>query len=333
MIVERPYRRRISPERVNQDIALRLEEVAHLLHKQDANRFRVDAYRRAAQTVRSLDEPIADLYHREGLDGLERLPTIGPTIARAIREMVLTGFYPMLERLCGESDPSRLLETVPGIGRTLARRLHDDVGIDTLEQLEAAAHAGSLGQIAGFGPKKVRGVQEALATRLGRGTLLQAVPNVTDPPVSELLDVDREYREKAAARRLRRIAPRRFNPRRKAWLPILHAQRGDRHYTALFSNTAQAHRLGKTSDWVVLYYDGTRAERQCTVVTETRGALDGQRVVRGREAECLALAAATSPRSSELEHVNFHGAERREGSVPLNATVGAHAQRSSRGTA
>ena len=328
---QRAPHRRISPERINQDIALRLEEVAHLLRRQDANPFRVDAYRRAAQTVRTLDEPVSDVFHREGLEGLDRLPTIGPTIASAIREMVLTGFYPMLERLRGESDPSRVLETVPGIGRRLARRLHDDLGIDTLEQLEVAAHEGSLAEVAGFGPKKVRGVQESLATRLGRGQRPRAAPNISEPSVSELLDVDREYREKAAARRLRRIAPRRFNPRRKAWLPILHTQRGDRHYTALYSNTAQAHRLGKTSDWVVLYYDGAAGERQCTVVTETRGALDGQRVVRGREAECLALAA--SSRAHELEHVDLHRAERREGSVALNSAVRADAHRSSTGAA
>jgi hypothetical protein len=246
--------------------------------------------------------------------------------------MVLTGFYPMLERLRGESDPARLLETVPGVGRRLARRLHDDLGIDTLEQLEVAAHVGSLAEVAGFGPKKVRGIQEALTTRLGRAQRPGALPRVTEPPVSELLDVDREYREKATSRRLRRIAPRRFNPRGKAWLPILHTQRGDRHYTALYSNTAQAHRLGKTSDWVVLYYDGAGGERQCTVVTETRGALDRQRVVRGRESECLALAAA-SPSSRKVEDVNLQRTERGDGPVALNPTARPHTQRSSSRTA
>jgi hypothetical protein len=58
--------------------------------------------------------------------------------------------------------------------------------------------------------------------------------------------------------RLRRIAPRRFNPSGEAWLPVLNTQRDARHYTALFSNTARAHQMGLTSDWVVLYYDGGR---------------------------------------------------------------------------
>jgi hypothetical protein len=289
-------------DRVNEEIAARLEEVAHLLHEQDANAFRVGAYRRAAQTVRSLDEPVSDLYHREGLEGLDRLPAIGPTIARAIRDLVLTGVYPMLERLRGETDPSRVLETVPGIGRKLAERLHNELGVETLEELEMAAHDGSLAQAAGFGPKKVRGIQDALATRLRRNRPTGRPASVNEPPVAELLDVDREYRDKARAGRLRLITPRRFNPRREAWLPVLHTQRGSRHYTALYSNTAQAHRLGKTDDWVVLYYDGRAAERQCTVVTESRGALAGRRVVRGREAECLA-SAVISRRVGQLSRV------------------------------
>jgi hypothetical protein len=73
----------------------------------------------------------------------------------------------------------------------------------------------------------------------------------------------------------------------EAWLPILHAQHGTWHFTALYSNTGRAHELGRTRDWVVIYYyDGDHVEGQCTVVTETQGVLKGRRVVRGREVEC-----------------------------------------------
>lgn len=97
------------------------------------------------------------------------------------------------------------------------------------------------------------------------------------------------HRKKAAAGSLRTIAPRRFNPRGEAWLPVLHAEQGGWHFTALYSNTARAHELGRTRDWVVIYYyDGEHVEAQCTVVTEARGALAGRRVVRGREQECRA---------------------------------------------
>jgi len=101
--------------------------------------------------------------------------------------------------------------------------------------------------------------------------------------------VDREYRERSAAGELFRIAPRRFNPGRRAWLPVLHTERGARHYSALFSNTAHAHELGKTGDWVVIYVDGPAGERQYTVITSKRGPLRGRRIVRGREDECAAV--------------------------------------------
>jgi putative hydrolase len=102
-----------------------------------------------------------------------------------------------------------------------------------------------------------------------------------------LLELDREYREKAAANKLRRIAPKRFNPNNVAWLPIFHAERGRWHFSVLFSNTALAHQLGRTHDWVVIYFHSdSLAEGQRTVVTETKGPSRGKRVVRGRETEC-----------------------------------------------
>jgi len=105
-------------------------------------------------------------------------------------------------------------------------------------------------------------------------------------PVGELLDVDREYREKSAAGELPLIAPLRFNPGGDAWLPVLHTHRGSRQYTALFSNTENAHRWGRTRDWVVVYASDAAGEQQFTVVTAWHGPLRGERVVAGREREC-----------------------------------------------
>lgn len=274
------------PAPQNAVVAARLEELAALLESQGANPFRVEAYRHAADLVRRLERPVGEMLRTAGVAGLERLPAIGTSIARAIRDLVETGRLPMLDRLRGESDAVTLLTSVPGIGRTLAERLHHDHGIDTLEELEAAAHDGRLAAIRWFGAKRLRGVREALATRLGR--VPRTVAMAQEPAVEELLRVDREYRAKAAAGALRTIAPRRFNPLRESWLPILHTLQGDRHYTALFSNTARAHDLGKTRDWVVIYVDGGRGERQYTAVTASRGPMKGKRVVRGREIECLA---------------------------------------------
>jgi DNA polymerase (family X) len=84
---------------------------------------------------------------------------------------------------------------------------------------------------------------------------------------------------------LPKIAPRRLNPKHEAWLPILHTTSGDRHYTAHFSNTAHAHQSNKPHDWVVIYYDGGRGERQYAVITAERVLIEGRRIVRWLKGE------------------------------------------------
>ena len=270
---------------MNRLIAGRLEEAAHLLHEQGADLYRVNAYLRAAATVRRWPEPLGEVFRARGLEGLQDLPGVGPSISRAIRDVITRGRLPMLDRLRGAADPVRVLTSVPGIGRVIAERLHDELGLATLEDLEAAAHDGRLELIAGFGEKRLAGVRDSLAHRLGR---VHAPPRAMapKPSVDELLDVDAEYRKGVATGTLPLITPRRFNPLRTAWLPVLHTRRGPRRYTALFSNTARAHRLGRTHDWVVLFEDDGVNEFHHTVITATYGPLRGSRVVAGRESEC-----------------------------------------------
>jgi DNA polymerase (family X) len=276
--------KRADERAMNDEIANRLEEIATILAAQRANRFRIRAYRQAARTVRQLRDPVASLLDSEGLAGLDRLPGIGPTLARAIRDIVRLGYSPMLARLRGDADPLRLLATVPGIGPRLAVRLHEELGVETLEDLEAAAHDGRLDRLPGFGEKRIAGIRAATGSRLAY--VRRPPPDTGAPPVAELLDIDREYREGVALQRLPKIAPRRFNPNHLAWLPILHTSRSRRHFTALFSNTARAHQLQKNEDWVVIYCDHDGADGQWTVVTSQMGPLRGRRLVRGREPEC-----------------------------------------------
>lgn len=275
-------------ETTNRRIAGNLRELADLLEQQGANPFRVAAYRRAADTVAAHPEDLKTFLKREGFDGLTALPGIGRSIAAAIQEMLRTGRWSQLERLRGTLEPERLFQTIPGVGPALARRLHDHLDADTLEALEIAAHDGRLEAVPGIGPRRASMLRAALASMLGRRLRRMAAPLA--PSVDMLLDVDREYREQAERGKLRTIAPRRFNPSGEAWLPILHARRGAWDFTALYSNTARAHELGKVKDWVVIYFHtDDQAEGQCAVVTETRGPLAGERVVRGREAECRDL--------------------------------------------
>lgn len=270
----------------NRQIAASLNEVADLLEAQQANAFRVRAYRRGAEAIASLAEPVVDLMAREGEDALRRLPGIGVALTRTIARLARGQELGLLQRLRGETPAEDLLSNIPGIGRCLAARIHGQLGISTLEELEQAAHDGRLATVPGIGRKRTRAIRDSLAAGF-RFDRRNRPADDDSPQVQELLDIDREYRAKAAADRLLRIAPRRFNPQGLAWLPILHTRRGVRHYTALFSNTALAHKLARTHDWVVIYRDDSRGDGQWTAVTARNGPLRGQRVIRGREDECL----------------------------------------------
>ncbi len=271
---------------INQLVADKLRQAADILEQQKANPFRVNAYRRGADTIVALDEPVSVILETKGIDGLVVLPTIGQGIATAIDEIARTGTWAQLERLRGSLDPEKLFQTVPGIGPEFAHRIHEELHIDTLEAFEAAAHNGRLEHVQGLGARRAAAIRASLQSMLGR--IPKRVRQEADGPAIEfLLDVDKEYRDKAIANKLPTITPKRFNPKKVAWLPILHTHRDAWHFTALFSNTARAHELKKTDDWVVLYfYDDHHQEGQHTVVTEIRGPLVGKRVIRGRETEC-----------------------------------------------
>jgi DNA polymerase/3'-5' exonuclease PolX len=114
--------------------------MADILELQNEDGFRVAAYRRAARTLTELDRPVDDIVRSRGLEGLMELPSIGA----AILEIVQTGSWSQLDRLCGTLEPEKLFRTVPGIGPALAAEIHDELHIDTLEQLEQAAYDGRL---------------------------------------------------------------------------------------------------------------------------------------------------------------------------------------------
>jgi len=278
----------------NREIAETLDHVADLLDTEDANTFRVRSYRGAAETVRDLDEPVVEMLEREGENALKELPGIGEKLAGAIRELATTGRLALAEQLESEVWPGKLFTKVPGIGESLARRIHDELGISTLEELEVAAYDGRLEGVEGIGPERAEGVRIALSGMLSQSSrrkLRQAIgreaPAREERPSVELLfDLDEEYRRKAARNQLRKIAPKRFNPEGRQWLPVMKVKRAGWNFTVLFSNTELAHRTGKTKDWVVIYFERQGEQRQSTVVTAERGKLEGRRVVRGREREC-----------------------------------------------
>ncbi len=277
----------------NRTVARWLTDYADFLETKDANVYRVRAYRRAAERVVALDEPLADLVARRGRDGLEELDGIGPHLSYTIEALVRTGEFRTIHGEGGHIDIEQVFASLPGVGPRLARRIRQQLGIQTLQQLEQAAHEGRLRDVQ-LGPKRTRALIDALAGRSRYRRWLEAPPG--EPAIRDLLAIDEEYRHLAAKGELPTFAPRRFNPDHEPWLPFFQRDRDGWHYRAFYSNTALAHRLRQTHDWVVIYFDDGVASGQRTVVTEVRGSLRGRRVVRGREAECRAYYQPSEPR-------------------------------------
>lgn len=277
----------------NAEIALVLADIANLLEIQHANPFRVRAYRTGANFVRKYDEPLQKIVFSGDGEALQDLPAIGESLASVIEEYVKTGKSQLLNRLKGAVSPEEVFEQVPGIGKEFAHRIVEKLQIRTLEDLELAAHDGRLAKVEGFGKRRLEAIKANLVgilssfarRRFRQVTQKEDERQRSQPSVTQLLEVDAAYRRKAAADQLRKIAPKRFNPGKVAWLPVLHTERGDWTFTAMYSNTARAHALDKTDDWVVVYFEKNGIEGQSTIVTETSGALKGKRVVRGRESE------------------------------------------------
>jgi Helix-hairpin-helix domain len=262
-------------------IAEKLREAATLLAQQNANPFRVAAYHKAAKSIEEYPDDIAKIARR-GPEALDKLPYVGKSVATAIIELTNGGRWAQLERLRGTTTPELLFQNIPGIGPSFAKQIHEYLHVETLEALEAAAHDGRLDTVPGIGERRSKIIRQSLGNMLARRTIHSEQHSTLPPPIEMIFDVDREYRAKAKVGELKLVTPKRFNPEGKAWLPILHTERDSWHFTALYSNTARAHDLGKTNDWVVIFYSSDHLpEDQCTVVTETKGCLKGERVIRG----------------------------------------------------
>ncbi len=269
----------------NKFVVGKLDEMADVLEQQNASIFRVRAYRDAASYIAALTRPIMTIYHNGGLQGLEDLPTIGTAIATAIAELLDNGKFSALDRLRGSANPEKLLQTVPMIGPALARLISETLHIETLEALEAAALDGRLSTVKGMGKRRIDSIRHSLNDMLARRRPSRKQVANALPPISDILAVDQEYRETTDT--LPSIRPRRFNKAGDARIPILHTDRGPWRFTVLFSNTASAHKYGRTRDWVVMFCDSDdHPETQLTVVTQHGGPLDGRRVIRGHEEAC-----------------------------------------------
>lgn len=150
----------------NEDIAAAFDEIADLLALEEANPFRVRAYRTAARNIRGLDRELAQSVAAD--EDLTKLPGIGKDLAARIKEIVRTGHAATLDQLHKEVPAGlEALLKIPGLGPKRVKALYDTLHIKTPKQLEQAARSGRLQQLPGFGAKTAQRILQTIAAHRG----------------------------------------------------------------------------------------------------------------------------------------------------------------------
>ncbi len=142
----------------NSEIARILYEIGEYLEMQGVA-FKPRAYEKVAQTLESLEEPVAEIYKKGGLKAVENIPGVGISIAEKIEEILKTGELKYYEQL-KKKTPVDLsaLTRVEGLGPKKIKVLYQKLGIRNLADLEKAAKAGKIGKLEGFGPKSEQNI-------------------------------------------------------------------------------------------------------------------------------------------------------------------------------
>jgi DNA polymerase (family X) len=148
----------------NLKVAACFNDIADHLEIEDANPFRVRAYRNAARMISTLNQDLGVMLS-QGKD-LRDLPGIGTDLAEKISEIVKTGRSAQIERLrAGVPDTVSDLLHIPGLGPKRVHVLFHDLGVRTIEQLSRAAHDGRVRELPGFGEKTERQILAAVDLR------------------------------------------------------------------------------------------------------------------------------------------------------------------------
>jgi DNA polymerase (family 10) len=178
------------PAPTNTEIAAALDELGDLYELDGAQIHRIVAYRNGAKAVREASTQVAKL----ALEGhATDLPGIGATLQEKIVALTETGEIPALEKLRAKF-PAGLLEMtkLPGLGPKRARRLYEELGIDSLSSLESAAKSSRISDLKGFGPKAEQALLEAITHYTQAGPAERVVLNRALEIGEELLAAIRE---------------------------------------------------------------------------------------------------------------------------------------------
>src|SRR5947209_9054366 len=143
------------------EVAAILDEIATLLELQGENPFRARAYATAARTISQLETNLADVVDAGKLD---EIPGIGETLRDKVTTLVTTGSLPFYDDLRAKTPPGLLaLLRLPGLGPKRIKLLYDQLGIDDLDKLKAAAESGTIAKLKGFGAKTAANILQGIA--------------------------------------------------------------------------------------------------------------------------------------------------------------------------
>ena len=138
-----------------------LNQLAAYLQLRGEDRFRSRAYERAARSIATLDTDDLGALDREG--GLADVPGVGPAVLSLLRELIDTGESRYLERVRADVPPGLLeLLRIPGLATPKIHLLHEELGIDSVASLEAAALDGRLAKLKGFAPKTAQRILKGI---------------------------------------------------------------------------------------------------------------------------------------------------------------------------
>ncbi|MCC6233102.1 MAG: DNA polymerase/3'-5' exonuclease PolX [Verrucomicrobiales bacterium] len=173
------------------EVAAILEEIGVLLELKGENPFKTRAYSTGARSLESLEEPLEKLVAENRLGELKGF---GEALQSKVATLVTTGTLPYYEEL-KKSVPAGLLEMLrlPGVGPKKVRKLHQELGLTTVDALEAACRDGRVAALDGFGEKSQQKILEGIAFRrqfASRHRLAQALA-VAEP----ILDALRSHPE------------------------------------------------------------------------------------------------------------------------------------------
>lgn len=175
----------------NSEIAQIFNEAADLLELEDANQFRIRAYRNAARTIEGYPNRLYKMV--ESGEAIDEISGIGDDLAKKIEEIIETGNLVFLEELRSRTPHSLIkLLNISGLGPKRVQKLYHELNITNLEELRKALNSGKVSEVDGFGPKTVESILDALESKSFKQerTRLDIAEQFVDPLVDYLKGLD-----------------------------------------------------------------------------------------------------------------------------------------------